>query len=407
MKAKIGDNLFAWLLAIGIFTERYIEISIITIICLLIFLLQKKLYFNRTLLCLFVSVGIISLFSIAYNEYSFARPVQQYLILFYYSICYCIIFDAMARTNNIPLIFNKYLVVANIVALIGLLQFFMYLFLGINICGFIYHTGTIPVVIPHVMRVTSILDEPGYCALLLTPAYIYYYLEKGSVKQSLYWKKWIIYIVVFLTFSAATYLILFIAVIYCGFSKKSNKMLGSKYCLLIGWIVCGSFIYYHNNTTTDNIFSEITSKIDDTISSFADMDPHSFELLNLSSYSTMTNLWVALNAPTRIIGTGIGTHPQNYELLYKSDFEYYGLNKEDGYSLFNRIYSEFGILGIGLLLLFIVKNGDRKNVINVSVLFLIITLCIRGGNYVRYGTIFFFFLYYNIHKYAKKQKTLS
>lgn len=399
MKLKIDDNLFSWLLVVGIFTERYIEVSVITIICLLIFFYRHQLKISRVLVLLFVGVFAMSLFSVAFNKYSFVKPVQQYVILLYYSVCYYVIFSTILKNKSVSFIFDKYLAVANVVAIIGLVQFLVYLLSGYNICGFIYNTGRIPVVIPHIIRITSILDEPGYCALLLTPAFVYYLMGE-SEKVNHFWRKWIVYVTVFLTFSAATYLILFIAIVYFVFKKIRSRAL--KYMLtglFLIFIYSASVHYSDNDSTTDGAFSALTSKLSETTGAFVDMDPYSFELLNLSSYSTMTNAWVALNAPTRLIGTGIGTHSQNYELLYKSDFEYYGLNKEDGYSLFNRIYSEFGILGIGLLLFFLYKNGNKKDMINVSVLFLLITLCIRGGNYVRYGTVFFFFLYYNTRSF--------
>ena len=124
------------------------------------------------------------------------------------------------------------------------------------------------------------------------------------------------------------------------------------------------------------------------------MDPDVFETLNMSSYATMVNVWVALNAPNRIMGTGLGTHELNYYREYKSDYIFYGLNAQDGYSLLNRLYSEFGVLGLILCLWVIYRNYNLNNIINISVFFLILTLLIRGGHYVRYGFIFWAFLYY-------------
>lgn len=396
MKIKCTNNLYSWLLVIGIFTERYIEVSIISIICFLMVFYRKQIKVSYCLILTFVSIFLLSFLSIYINQYSYIRPLQQFLILLYYCICYSIIFRNLLENNDVSFIFDKYLFIANIVALIGLLQFFVYLLFNYNICGFIYNSHSSPIIVSHLIRITSVLDEPGYCALLLTPAFVYYFLKTGFDNKIVKIKKWAIYISVFLTFSAATYLILFCLIAYYWFVK--NRYKAFKYILIVSlplFLYLFS-VYYSNDDSTDNgIFSDLTLKLSDTVGAFHDMDPYSFELLNLSSYSTMTNVWVAINAPTRLIGTGIGTHSQNYELLYKSDFEYYGLNKEDGYSLFNRIYSEFGVLGIVLLLMFLYKNGNRNSIINISVLLLLMTLCIRGGNYVRYGTVFFFFLYYN------------
>ena len=90
----------------------------------------------------------------------------------------------------------------------------------------------------------------------------------------------------------------------------------------------------------------------------------------MSSYATMVNVWVALNAPNRIMGTGLGTHELNYYREYKSDYIFYGLNAQDGYSLLNRLYSEFGVLGLILCLWVIYRNYNLNNIINISVFFL-------------------------------------
>ena len=94
---------------------------------------------------------------------------------------------------------------------------------------------------------------------------------------------------------------------------------------------------------------------------------------------------------------------QNYYSTYKSNFSGYGQNAQDGYSLVIRIFSEFGIIGVFFLFLFIIRNLNITNPINISVLFLIGQLLIRGGHYTLYGTIFFFFLYY----YTSKRKVIQ
>lgn len=144
----------------------------------------------------------------------------------------------------------------------------------------------------------------------------------------------------------------------------------------------------------ETAFSAIVMKLQDTYEGFIAMDPDVFETLNMSSYATMVNGVGSLNAPNRIMGTGLGTHELNYYREYKSDYIFYGLNAQDGYSLLNRLYSEFGVLGLILCLWVIYRNYNLNNIINISVFFLILTLLIRGGHYVRYGFIFWAFLYY-------------
>lgn len=159
-------------------------------------------------------------------------------------------------------------------------------------------------------------------------------------------------------------------------------------------------ISYSNFISTNNesIFKGITERIDDSLKGINNLEPIYFERLNLSSYALISNLWVAINAPNRIYGTGLGTHEQNYLNTYKSDYQYYGFNQKDGYSLFNRIFSEFGIIGLFVLFIFVFKWFNSRSFINICAFFLILSFILKGGHYVRYGLIFWTFMYYYSHK---------
>ena len=75
-----------------------------------------------------------------------------------------------------------------------------------------------------------------------------------------------------------------------------------------------------SNTENNSALQDIILKIDETVDGLSNISPKEIELLNMSSYATLMNVYIALNAPTRLIGTGLGTHPNSYELLYQSVF---------------------------------------------------------------------------------------
>ena len=213
----------------------------------------------------------------------------------------------------------------------------------------------------------------------------------------------------FLTFSTMSYLIVLCMIVYKYLIFKSNKIV--RYVSVVVLVIFSVILFNiaissdnnNNNNRKEDLFSGISMRIGDVISGFKDLDPQSLELLNLSSYATMTNVWVAINADNRITGTGLGTHEQNYESKYQSDFKYYGLNKQEGYALGNRLYSEFGLVGIMLFVLFLFKYHKKDEIINICAFFVILTLIFRGGHYTRYGTVFFFYLYY----YSSKIKNIN
>ena len=125
------------------------------------------------------------------------------------------------------------------------------------------------------------------------------------------------------------------------------------------------------------------------------------ESLNNSSYALLANTYVATHAPLRWTGTGLGTHKLNYHAVYQSNRPLYGLNDEDGYSLFNRLLSETGILGLLVYIVFLFKCRSKQSMINTCVLFYLLGTFIRGGNYFVYGMIFYNMLYYFSYKEAK------
>ena len=135
-------------------------------------------------------------------------------------------------------------------------------------------------------------------------------------------------------------------------------------------------------------------KTSESINAFSDFEPEYFEVLNFSTYALLTNLWVANEAPCRLTGTGLGTHEINYEMGYQSDFVFYGLNKTDAYSLFTRLYSEFGIIGVFLVVYLLLKYRNIDNPINVAILVVFIAYFIRGGYYFIYGVVFYAYLFY-------------
>ena len=99
--------------------------------------------------------------------------------------------------------------------------------------------------------------------------------------------------------------------------------------------------------------------------------------------------------PTLIISNaGLGTHEINYEMEYQSNFFQYGLNQTDAYSLFTRLYSEFGVIGIFLVIYLLFKYRNTNNPINIAILIVFISYFIRGGHYFIYGVVFYAYLFY-------------
>jgi len=381
-----------WMVLFGAFTERWYELSIVVLVSVIIFWRTMDLHFSKNLLLLFSIISIFSIFSITYIGYTYDKFTQQVITLFLIVVCYYNFFRFIDR--NIDSLFKKYLKIIYIIAMMGLLQFFIYALTGYNIFSFLYDVRTF-LVAPRVMRATSILKEPSEFSVLLIPSLTYFlFKQRKENKDTKY--KIILLSAILVSFSTTAYVILVLIFIYKYFFYIKNILLRSFAIIFV--IIIILYIYL-NETKVEGVMDSgplrnTERHITQTLEAFSNMNPASFEALNLSTYATMTNLWVSINSPMRLIGTGLGTHVQNYKSQYESEFRYYGLNSEDAYSLAVRIYSEMGLVGFILSIIFLIINFNKRNPINIGFAFLLLSQMIRGGHYFRYGLVMYIFMYY-------------
>ena len=211
-----------------------------------------------------------------------------------------------------------------------------------------------------------------------------------------------------LTYSSLAFLGIGIALIFKFYNfLKRIKIL---FYILFGFVVYSLLTINPNVQGVDNDATEYEKamyKIQETYLTIESLtsenvSPYSFEGLNESTYASLTNYWIAFNAPCRFFGTGIGTHQQNYESLYQSSYYSYGLNEDDAYSLFARILSEFGYLGLIIYLLFVYKRFNKRNILSFCFLNFIICYLIKGGHYTLNGVVLFHFLYYKSYNTVLK-----
>ena len=393
-------DLLSFLILIGIVSERWYELAILLLVNIVIVATSRQLVYSKGLFLTFLAIAILSIINVGLAGYKYGKFIQQFILLTTYTLCYYNFFKYIDR--DIDAFFKKYLKLAYFVSLLGVIQFGIYFLIGKDPFLFMYGREVVPEVASRVMRISSILTEPSQLGVMLTPALVVILLGEEKFRNTLKSKqKCVIIGVAIFTFSTITYLIAVLAIGYKYLFYKKNKfarlaVISFVIMLLVYFSVVGSanVALFDSSNNDEGAFSEMTMKMEDTFNAFKEIDPEEFELLNLSTYATMTNVWVAMNAPLRITGTGLGTHSQNYYSTYNSDFQYYGLNSEEGYSLFNRIFSELGIIGAVLFVFFLFRNVNRENIISIAVFFFILSQAIRGGHYIRYGVVMYLFLFY-------------
>ena len=383
-----------WFVLAGMVLGRYTEPAFLIIATLFIMLQLNKVYVSTS--CLFVGTLFFfhSLSMVVYNGYDTGKLFQQIVLLFTCVFCYYQIF----RYCQIPVSewFRRYVSLVYILSIIGIVQFVIMSATQIDIFPYTLD-GTMT---QNTGRLHAMLMEPGSFTAFSIPAAAYVFLAPGFMKYNRM-KSLVIGIALILTLTTSMIVAVVIILFLKFYYYFKYLRIGLVVCFIVGvcWCINNRDILSSSEYFVNPQLRAIQEKITQTLSMVEYAEPEDFEHLNTSSYVILTNYWIAFNAPCRILGTGLGTHAQNYERMYKSDFGGYGLNKDDAYSMFARLYSEFGVLGLCLYAFFLIRYFNKDIIISLCLIVYFISYLIKGGHYMLYGTAFFHIVYYFISPY--------
>ena len=397
MKMRLSITLklsLVWFVLAGMVLGRYTEPAFLIIATLFIMLQLNKVYVSTS--CLFVGTLFFfhSLSMVVYNGYDTGKLFQQIVLLFTCVFCYYQIF----RYCQVPVSewFHRYVNLVYILSIIGIIQFVIMSATQIDIFPYTLD-GTMT---QNSGRLHAVFMEPGGFTAFSIPAAAYVFLAPGFMKYNRM-KSLVIGIALILTLTTSMIVAVVIILFLKFYYYFKYLRIGLVVCFIVGvcWCINNRDILSSSEYFVNPQLRAIQEKITQTLSMVEYAEPEDFEHLNTSSYVILTNYWIAFNAPCRILGTGLGTHAQNYERMYKSDFGGYGLNKDDAYSMFARLYSEFGVLGLCLYAFFLIRYYNKDNIISLCLIVFFISYLIKGGHYMLYGTAFFHIVYYFISPY--------
>lgn len=373
-------------------------------------------WFFKFILVLF---GLSLVAGLLYNTLTFSFTKQVIGITFSSIAFYCLL-----KINKFDLekIFRTYLNLAFLVALWGIIVEVV-LLAGYPISDKI-KTTTIGL-----FRAYSVMSEPYFLAVVLIPA-LYYYgyrfiaIPKSRFKFESLVKLPVVFICFVLTFSSAGYIALALMAImflynknYFSISKGGIRFILLPLFLLLALTLLGNLKEY---------LFEFQARIDDTVGLFtkgAGASTSAVSESNSSTFALYSNFVIAQNSFTRnpLIGSGLGSHATNYDkmfaLYFPKDFliRFGSFNKFDANSLFLRLMSETGLLGLisffyFMFKFFLKKKGLKKkeffnlNIINQGIFILFVVRLVRTGNYIGNGFFMFFFIFYYSKKIYEKER---
>lgn len=396
---------FNYLLISNIFTGGFVlttdyfdfYIAYVFMAFFLLFFLfsKKKISINRNFIYILFFIVACSLLNVLCNENSIFLLLKSLIGFILNGVTYYLLIQL--NKNTVQKLFNVYLQIACIVALIGIFQEISFL------AGFKYgydFSYFIPRIVIDdtqlgMLRVTSIMPEPAHFGAVMAPAVFISILNIIQEKKYFIGRgmSCLIILSVLLSFSLISYLGIAICFILIMFNYRKVKLL----------VLCAITLFVFS-LISYKCLPVVRMKINQTAAVISGKIP--LEKTNLSTFSFYSNGVIAfksfMNNP--LIGSGIGSHPFSYnkyisQVVSRDTFGIY-INSKDASSLFFRIISETGLLGIFLFFYFLFKfyvpkkkTGDLW-IISNSILCLFILNLIRQGNYFYSGFIFFVWMYY-------------
>lgn len=391
----------------------------------LIFIISIVYYLNiqksSKLIPGWFSVSALSLIAttliICTIEDTFALSVfKQIFGVLFTSIAY---YTFLAYNNfEIKRIFKMYVFAALLVSAEGLLEEVL------NLSG-IHINAKMRMTTSGYYRIFGIMGEPYFLAVALLPALYFSFYKTTIFERALSSYKNLIVLACLalcfiFTFSSAGFLGIGGIFIFWLINKRYLSFKSWKIIFLP--IFLSLFVLLFNNVQKE--WKEFNIKFTQTVAAFSSNYTRKEDIndLNTSSFALYSNFVIAQASfsDKPLTGSGLGTHENNYKKYFSKYFDKdfvirYGVfNTADANSLFVRLMSETGLMGLGLFFTFLFKNflvrkgyedADTRDytLINQSIFIWFIVRLVRTGNYFGNGFFLFFFMYYFTKKIVDRK----
>lgn len=251
----------------------------------------------------------------------------------------------------------------------------------------------------HDNRLQSIFTEPAHYAIVVIPACYYFFKEK----------KYLPFIIILGTLILSNSSLGYIGcALMFIIPNISWKRVGYLACLIP--VIAGMFYYIYNE------YDFFKMRVKETYDSLNVINSGKFnDDTNLSSYALISNLHIAKNnINDHPLGSGIGSHHYMHTKVYMPGVrppEYiyiqdrHTINSFDANSLFIRIMSELGIIGItGILLIIILASRCYKytDYLAQGIFIYFLLKLFRDGHYFPPELYFFiWYFYFSMKSYAQ------
>lgn len=376
--------------------KKYIYYSTIFSICTEAFLIHFVIDLKLFYLIILVNFSILA---ITEN-----LRISKGLVIFYGYLLFSGFIGVLLGTNHVINVFSQFFGIFFISLyyynfykiyedqIPKVIQDYVYLCFGLVVIGLpIYF---IQILNGNFEGFHSILSERMNYGALVLPAF-FYSLKNKTFPRYVYQ---MILLSIVLTGSSIVLISLGVGILLIPKRIKIVKLV-----TLLSIVIVLFFALYYS-------YGNFRLRIDDTSKGLVQKD---LSGVNLSTYAILSNLYITSKSFERnpILGSGLGSHEVSHETYIEEidgigDFEnYINLNSKDANSLFLRVLSDMGLLGITAVFLFIrrfytkYQTNENLNFISKAILIYFFCKLFRLGHYFSPEMFFFVFGYYFSNRY--------
>lgn len=400
--------------ALGAISLSFVDIYYyyVTIIIVLPLLFFKYRSIDAKLLGILTFLFLFGLLNVILGNNDFQSFIKNILGI---SLAY-LFFFLIIKDSGFDLIrlFRLYYRFAIIFAAVGVIQFLSFLVgfkYGYNYSWLGLRTYNVEASSPYFFPVHSLTNEPSFFAFVQAPA-VFIALRRlfkseitifGTKSQAL-----LIIISYPLSQSSTGYFSLLLAVVLLNLKQITVKRLIVMCIGVPSLVFC---IYSFVPKFQERLDSSIALMTGQII-----IEGTRTGNANGSSLILFNHFLIAeRNAFDHPLGTGVGSHHVAFRRYNSVNawFTGYGpdsieLNIHDASSLFNRVLSEMGFLGIFAFFYFLVTHflrtgPDDMVLVNQASFVIICTALLRNGHYFTFGLPFFLMAYYYSYMFAKAE----
>jgi O-Antigen ligase len=311
-----------------------------------------------------------------------------------------------AYDYNVTELFRLYMIGAFIISIIGIIQVVSYRVgfpPGYNFGWLFNKWGVIKA--EDGIRMNSFFSEPSYYSSVMSPALFVAMYNLLNRKKMLFISlvQSIIIIVAFpLTKSGVGMIGIALAVLLLLINSGFLR-----YGLFVAPIAYYAFIYSYNN------LPEFRDRVDGTFEIYNTGNVSTYDI-NGSSFVLYNHTHIATEnfKANPIFGTGLGSHASAFERYSLTNLEEtvdIEFNKADANSMFLRLMSETGLVGLIFFGIFLFGNwvvsfrapDPEYWVVNNACFLIIVLQLLRQGNYFYCGFPFFLWIFYYVNQNRK------